>query len=100
KGHYECEKGKAYGPDKAVWSYSASKRTDFYAPFISGAQRLSNGDTLICSGTNGTIFEVSPKNEIVWKYVNPARGGPPMGGPPMGGPPVGGFPPGPGFGPA
>ncbi len=92
KGHYEYTKGKAYGPDKATWSYAAPKKTDFYAPFISGAQRLSNGDTLICSGTNGTIFEVTPKDEIVWKYVNPTKGGSPFGGPPMGGPPGGGNP--------
>jgi hypothetical protein len=101
KGHYEHTKGKPYGPDKAVWSYAAAKKTDFYAPFISGAQRLANGNTLICSGTNGTVFEVTPKDEIVWKYVNPTRGnsgfggfggGPPMGGPPGGGAPFGGAP--------
>jgi hypothetical protein len=91
KGHYESTKGKAFGPDKAVWSYAAPKKTDFYAPFISGAQRLANGNTLICSGTNGTIFEVTPKDEVVWKYVNPTKGsGGPFGGPPMGGPPGGG----------
>jgi hypothetical protein len=44
-----------------------------------GAQRLSNGNTLICSGINGTLFEVTPDKETVWKYVNPTKGGP-MGG--------------------
>ncbi len=91
KGRYESTSGKAFGPEKAVWSYSAPKRTDFYAPFISGAQRLPNGDTLICSGTNGTVFEVAPKNEIVWKYVNPEKSNSPFGGPP-GPPPFGGPP--------
>jgi hypothetical protein len=66
--------GKAFGPEQAVWSYSAPRKIDFYAPFISGAQRLPNGNTLICSGTNGTVFEVTPKGESVWKYVNPDRG--------------------------
>jgi hypothetical protein len=80
KGRYEHEAGKAFGPDKPVWTYSAAKRIDFYAPFISGAERLANGDTLICSGTNGTLFEVTPKNEIVWKYVNPTKSDSPMGG--------------------
>ena len=42
--------GKAYGPDQPVWSYTAPKKTDFYSSFISGAQRLPNGNTLICSG--------------------------------------------------
>ena len=90
QGAYEYTPGKPFGPDKAVWSYVARKRIDFYAPFISGAQRLPNGDTLICSGTNGTIFEVTPTGEIVWKYVNPEEIGFPFGGPPGGGPPGGG----------
>ena len=34
---------------------------------------------MICSGANGTLFEVTPEKEIVWKYVNPAKGG--FGGP-------------------
>jgi Spy/CpxP family protein refolding chaperone len=91
KGDYEHVKGKAFGPDTMVWSYAAAKRTDFYAAFISGAQRLNNGNTLICEGTKGTIFEVTPKDEIVWKYVNPSKsGGPgfgPIGGGGFGGPP-------------
>ncbi len=76
KGQYEYESGKAFGPDKVVWSYVAKKRTDFYSSFISGTQRLANGNTLICSGANGTIFEVTPENEIVWKYINPEKGAP------------------------
>ena len=51
------------------------KSRDFYSFFISGAQRLANGNTLICSGANGTFFEVTPEKEIVWKYVNPVKGG-------------------------
>ena len=78
-GNYTSVKGKAYGPDAAMWSYAAKKKTDFYAAFISGAERLPNGNTLVCSGTNGTIFEVTPKDEVVWKYVNPVKGS--FGGP-------------------
>ena len=79
-GRYEHKTGTAYEPDKAVWSYAAPKRSEFYAEFISGTNRLPNGNTFICSGPNGTIFEVTPEKEIVWKYVNPARGTP-LGGP-------------------
>jgi hypothetical protein len=43
---------------------------------------------------NGTIFEVTAEKEVVWKYVNPDRGGPGPGG--FGFPPPGGFG-GPGF---
>jgi hypothetical protein len=82
-GSYDHALGKAFGPDQAVWTYAAPKRSDFYAPFISGAQRQPNGNTLICSGTNGTVFEVTPKGEIVWKYVNPDRGNGGFPGAPM-----------------
>jgi hypothetical protein len=91
QGRYTLEPGSAFGPKGPVWSYSAPKKSDFYAFFISGANRLPNGDTLICSGPNGTIFEVTPAKEIVWKYVNPVKGGFGPGGP-RGGP---GGPPGP-----
>jgi hypothetical protein len=73
QGRYVCKPGEAYGPDKPVWSYTAPKKTDFYSSFISGTQRLPNGNTLICSGASGTIFEVTPTKEIVWKYVNPSK---------------------------
>ena len=74
--------GTAYGPDQPVWSYAAPKKTDFYSSFISGAERVSNGNTLICSGANGTIFEVTPEKAIVWKYVNPFKNEVPIGEPP------------------
>src|SRR5262249_12700676 len=45
-GRYEYTPGKAFGPERPVWTYAAPKRTDFYAPFISGAARLPNGNTL------------------------------------------------------
>ena len=54
---------------------------------FSGAQRLPNGNTLICSGTDGTLFEVTAEKDIVWKYVNPIRGDATAlqhGGPPPG----------------
>jgi hypothetical protein len=89
QGRYALESKAKYGPEKAVWSYSAPKRSDFYAFFISGAHRLPNGNTLICSGPNGTLFEVTPDKQIVWKYVNPVKGGfgPGRGGPPGAQPP-------------
>lgn len=80
-GHYSRKPGSAYGPDKPVWSYVAPKRHEFYAEFISGAHRLPNGDTFICAGPSGTIFEVTPDKQTVWKYLNPAQN---MTGPPPG----------------
>jgi Spy/CpxP family protein refolding chaperone len=83
QGRYARTPGGSFVAPQLIWSYSAPKKSDFYSSFISGAQRLPNGDTLICSGANGTIFEVSPAKEIVWKYVNPVRRGSAPIGPPV-----------------
>ncbi len=72
-GRYTYKPGTAYGPEGPVWSYVAPKKADFYAEFISGAHRLPNGNTFICAGPSGTIFEVTPKMETVWKYLNPVQ---------------------------
>jgi Arylsulfotransferase (ASST) len=82
QGRYLLKPGTAYGPDQPLWSYAAPKKNEFFSSFISGAQRLANGNTLICSGANGTVFEVTPEKEIVWKYVNPVKGGTAFGPPP------------------
>ena len=66
-----------------VWQYSyiklnwwfprsgASHR--FFSYYISSAQRLPNGNTLITEGANGRVFEVTNKSEIVWEYETPVR---------------------------
>ena len=61
-------------PAQIVWQYppDTSAASDaFFSDHISGAQRLENDNTLICSGTEGRFFEVTPSGEIVWEYVNP-----------------------------
>jgi len=63
-----------FNPDtlEVCWEYSADRRRqDFYSPYISSAQRLPNGNTLICEGGRGRIFEVTRDLEIVWEYVVP-----------------------------
>ena len=42
-----------------------------YSSYISSAQRLPNGNTLITEGGDGRLFEVTAKHEIVWEYLNP-----------------------------
>lgn len=58
-----------FGPTAPVWSYQDPGR--FYSGFISGAQRLPNGNTLICEGAKGRVFEVRPDGHVVWDYWNP-----------------------------
>lgn len=61
--------GSHYGPDSTVWTYVADTPTDFFAMSISGAQRLPNGNTLICKGPDGNFFEVSEEGETLWEYT-------------------------------
>ena len=66
------EPGKAFGPAEPAWSYSDPEH--FFSFFISGCQRLSNGNTLVCSGKQGRFFELTPGKAIVWEYWNPYGG--------------------------
>jgi hypothetical protein len=75
-GRYSRERGIAYGPKMPLWTYTASERKDFCARLLSSAQRLPNGNTLICDGVSGTLFEVTPDRAIVWQRQSP-RGDPP-----------------------
>jgi arylsulfotransferase ASST len=82
KGRYVLKPGMPCGPPKPTRSYTAPNKTDFYAMHLSGAQRLPGGNTLICAGSDGTIFEVTPGGDVVWKYVNPEGARPSRGTPP------------------
>lgn len=66
------EPGQAFGPTGAVWTYS--DRETFFGSFISGCQRLANGNTLICQGPQGRVFEVTPDGTIVWEWWNELGG--------------------------
>ncbi|MCF8276415.1 MAG: aryl-sulfate sulfotransferase [Flavobacteriales bacterium] len=70
-GVYELAAGESYGPTETVWNYHASDSVSFYSYFISGAGRLPNGNTLICEGNKGKLFEVTYDGQKVWEYVNP-----------------------------
>ena len=60
-----------YPPAEPVWRYTAQTPTDFYSRVISGVQRLPNGNTLICEGMSGNVFQVTPDGKLVWQYVYP-----------------------------
>ncbi len=107
-GSFAIEKGKPFGPQEPVWRYVGQPKTGFYSSFLSGVQRLANGNTLICSGMQRSVFEVDPSGRTVWTYNAPTDGDPsaadaaPLPAPRMGGAPGGpgpGGPGGPGGGP-
>ena len=54
-----------------VWKYQERREYEFFSPRQSNAQRLPNGNTLICESDFGRLFEVTPEGELVWEYVNP-----------------------------
>ena len=61
-----------YLPLEPFYSYSDS--TLFNSPRVSSAQLLENGNTFICSGWQGRIFEIeNQSNSIVWDYVLPVN---------------------------
>ena len=61
---------KTFEPKTTVWHYQATNPTDFYSDHISGAQRLANGNTFVCSGADGKFFEINANNEVIWEYQN------------------------------
>lgn len=68
---YLLEHGQAFGPAEPVWTYEAPEKQSFFAPFISGAERVVDDHTMICSGPDGRFFEIDAAGEIVWEYRNP-----------------------------
>ncbi|HEU4430004.1 MAG TPA: aryl-sulfate sulfotransferase [Myxococcota bacterium] len=73
-GRYALEETGAFGPSALTWQYKAEEPTELYSPFISGAQRLANGNTLICEGGGGRFIEVTRDGRVVWEYRNPFSG--------------------------
>lgn len=57
--------------NEIVWEYRDQNLTSFYSSVCAGAQRLPNGNTLICEATKGRIFEVTSEKETVWEFTNP-----------------------------
>lgn len=61
-----------------VWQYTAQDSGlppwAFFSSFVSNAQRLSNGNTLVTEGMQGRIFQVTPDGQLVWEYHSPYEG--------------------------
>jgi hypothetical protein len=45
-----------------------------FSPFVSGAQRLPNGNTLAVEGLKGRLCEFTPTGDLVWEYMTPVVG--------------------------
>ena len=56
---------------QVVWEYSSVGNHTLFSHFGSSAQRLPNGNTLICATTEGYLVEVNSSGNVVWEYINP-----------------------------
>lgn len=61
---WRCGSGGMPGPEPG-------RQVRLYSSYISSAQRLPNGNTLITEGGSGRIIEVTRDQEIVWEYISP-----------------------------
>jgi hypothetical protein len=57
--------------NQIVWTYRSINSHGFFSHIGSSGQRLPNGNTFICSDTEGHFFEVTAEGELVWEYINP-----------------------------
>jgi hypothetical protein len=61
--------------EEIEWEYIGDPPESFFTPARGSAQRLPNGNTLICEGDKGRCFEITRDGEIVWEWYNPEMRG-------------------------
>jgi hypothetical protein len=54
------------------WQYTGDPLESFFSSTRGSAQRLPNGNTLICESNDGRVFEITTEGEIVWEWYNPS----------------------------
>lgn len=63
--------------NEVTWAWnggsSVIEKMQFASHFMSGAQRLPNGNTLITASPLNRVLEVTPEGAIVWNYTNDWR---------------------------
>jgi len=68
-GNWTWDHDDKHNGAKVVWSYNSDQDKDWYSPFMSGARRRTNGNTVAGLGRNKAIREVTPDGEAVLDYV-------------------------------
>ena len=60
-----------------MWRLTGEDIPGAGAAWLAGIRRLPNGNTLVCNwlghgkeGTGWPLFEVTPENQIVWKFTD------------------------------
>lgn len=70
--------GGKFLPENHDWTYQRPDSTQMHSTILSSAQRLPNGNTLICVGRRGYVFEINQDQEVVWEYKVPLVNGNPV----------------------
>ena len=72
-GLYDITMGTSFAPINPIWEYSSDPLESFSSPKYGGSQRLINGNTLICNSNSGEFIEVTPDQQVVWRYISPVN---------------------------
>ncbi len=65
-GRYAMGADGRYGPEGPLWTFGATAGAGFLTATAGSAQRLRNGNTLLCLSNANRVVEVTPEKEIVW----------------------------------
>lgn len=57
--------------NQVAWRWSTLSPSAMSAHIGGSAQRLANGNTLVCADTEGHFVEVAPDGTLVWEYISP-----------------------------
>ncbi|KAL6240293.1 hypothetical protein RBB50_012799 [Rhinocladiella similis] len=61
-----------------VWQWTAGEEGlppwAFFSSFVSNAQRLPDGNTLVTEGMQGRLFQVTAAGKVAWEYYSPYTG--------------------------
>jgi len=71
---YDISDDNPFGPEEMTWAYIAKDTLSMFAPFISGADRMANGNTFVTEGPKGRYFEVTSAGKVIWDYWTPYAG--------------------------
>jgi len=72
-GFYILNTGQPFNPASSDWVYKDTTPTEFFSRIMGSAQRLPNGNTLICESDAGYFFEIDNNNQKVWEYISPVK---------------------------
>jgi hypothetical protein len=60
-----------YETGEIVWAFEGNEKYKLRSWIMGGAQRLQNGNMLICGGQYGHLYEVTENGDVVWEYIIP-----------------------------